>query len=110
MARAKKKAIPAKRGTKRARTRRTKEEPRAAEHTVDKMTLGEHPPGPHGHEGNLALLVDITPLNRVRDGYREADVVAVNDGVVAGKRRKKGDLFRIGVIGNGPLPPSVRTP
>jgi hypothetical protein len=116
MAQAKKKSIPAKRGTKRGRTRRTRTEPQPR--TVDPISPEERaidtpnqpalPGKDQARNQPLAQLVDITPLNRVRDGYREADVVAVNDAVIGTKRRKKGDLFRIGVIGSGTLPPSVR--
>lgn len=116
MASAKKKSIPARRGTKRGRTRRTRSEPQPK--TVDPISPEERaidtpdqqslPNKDSGGDKSLAQLVAITPLNRIRDGYREADVVAVTDAVIGSKPRKKGDLFRIGVIGNGPLPPAVR--
>jgi hypothetical protein len=102
------KAAPARRTPRKPAQPKTVDPISPEERGVDTPDPSTLPGKDQGRDKPLAQLVDITPLNRVRDGYREMDVVAVNPGTFGGKPRKRGEPFRIGVIGDGPLPPSVR--
>lgn len=120
MAKAGKKAIPAKRGTKRGRTRRTGSSLAPAD---TKKPFVETPANPHGSSQApsspnqpanspppvlIARMVPIIPANRKEKGYHEADVRAVQRGNFAGRTREPGDVFRVGIIGEGELPSWVR--
>lgn len=93
MAQAKKKAIPAKRGTKKAspapaRARRVQPEPVP--------------------EQSQSKLVPMTTEWQERENYREIEVQALETGVYAYVERPAGEKFKAGVVGDGPLPSWVR--
>lgn len=95
MAKAKSKAIPAKRGTKKPTTRRTAPKPASPKEA----------PAPINQS---AELVPITPEHQAKDGYREIELQAVESGVYAYVERPAGEKFKAGVVGDGPLPSWVR--
>jgi hypothetical protein len=51
-----------------------------------------------------APVVDRTPADKVRPGYREVQVVAIQRGFYEGHPRRPGDVFTMGLIGAGRLP------
>jgi hypothetical protein len=63
---------------------------------------------PNAEPVTIARLVAIIPSNRKDPGYHELDVRAVQRGDFAGRSRAPGDVFRVGVIGEGELPAWVR--
>lgn len=100
MANAKKKAIPAKRGTKKASPR---------PHAADRKQSVETPPPPAGYPQvpvNANQVLEISPEARAREGYREVDVIALREGRYGDRTRGVGEPFRMGVIGE--LPDWVR--
>lgn len=57
---------------------------------------------------SLAKVVDITAENKKLKGYREEEVVATRLGHYDQKRRRPGEVFTMGLVGEGYLPSWVR--
>lgn len=57
---------------------------------------------------SLATIVDITDANRGKKGFRAVTVVATRQGHYGLKRRRPGEVFQMGVIGDGYLPSWVK--
>lgn len=98
MAKAKKRAIPAKRGTKKPTTRPAAPKPKRIPQLPPAQSPANQP----------SELVPMTPEHQGKIGYRESEVQAVETGTYGYVERPKGERFRVGVVGEGPLPPWVR--
>lgn len=99
MAKAKKKAIPRQRGTKKASP--APKAPRPAQ-VIEPQQITTPP------HGRTAQLVDPTPENRQLAGYREQQVIATRSGHFGLKQRSPEEVFTVGVVGEGELPDWVR--